>query len=202
MILYSAPASPFGRKVKIAASVLGLSDQMTIKNVDMANPDDTLFSQNPLGKIPALSLDDGTALFDSRVIVEYLDSIATGNKIFLPAGIDRYKDLALNAMADGMMDASILRIYEVRMRPQEGRVQSWVDYQAAKVARGLKMLETNPPSLEDGITIGHISLACLLGYLDFRFNGDWREDHPNLVNWLETFSGLVAAFDKTRPPPG
>lgn len=201
MILLSSPASPFGRKVKIAAHVLGLYDQINVEFSDVNNPDAVLFKQNPLGKIPSLILEDETILFDSRVIIEYLDSISTDKKIFVPGGVDRYKDLTLNALCDGMMDACILRVYEIRKRPPEDRSQSWVDYQAEKVARGLKVLEADAPSIDGGITVGHITMACALGYLDFRFNGDWRPDHPNLVSWLDNFAAQVPGFDKTRPPP-
>ncbi len=201
MILHSSGPSPFGRKVKIAAYHLGLIDRITIENTDVNSPNPGLYDKNPLGKIPALILDGNQVLFDSRVIIEYLDSIATDNRIFIPNGAKRYEDLTLSALADGMMDASILQVYEVRKRPEEDRSQNWLDYQAEKVARSLKALEGNVPGIEDGITIGHISLACALGYLDLRFNGEWRADHPNLVSWLDTFAAKVPGFDKTRPPP-
>jgi len=201
MILHSSGPSPFGRKVKIAAYHLGVMDRINVEQTDVNNPDPDYFDKNPLGKIPALILDDTQVLFDSRVIIEFLDSIATSNKVFKPGGTARFKDLTLGALADGMMDAGILQVYEVRKRPPEDRNQDWLDFQSEKVARSLKALEGDTPSLEDGITIGHISLACALGYLDFRFNGDWRANHPNLVSWLENFAAEVPGFDKTRPPP-
>ena len=200
MILLSAPPSPFGRKVKIAAHHLGLYDQITVEMNNPGEPDETLLNSNPLGKIPALILDDGTVLYDSRVIVEYLDSIATDVKIFPAGGLERYKDLTLSALADGILDAGILQVYEVRMRPEERRHQDWVDRQANKIARSLAVLETDTPSIANGITMGHITLACALGYMDFRFNGDWRADHPKLVSWLDAFAAQVPGFDKTRPP--
>ncbi len=200
MILHSSGPSPFGRKVKIAAYHLGVMDAITIEQTDVNNPDPDFYDTNPLGKIPALVLDDKQVLFDSRVIIEYLDSIATSNRIFIPGGPARFKDLTLSALADGMMDAGILQVYETRKRPPEDRSQDWLDFQAEKVARSLKALEADTPSLEDGITTGHISLACALGYLDFRFNGDWRADHPKLVSWLDSFAAHVPGFDKTRPP--
>jgi len=200
MILLSSPASPYGRKVKIAAHHLGLADRITIEQIDTNSPDARLSGHNPLGKIPALILDDEQVLFDSRVIVEYLDSIATASRIFIPGGNARYKDLTLSALAEGMMDASLLQVYEIRKRPQEDRSQDWLDAQAEKVARSLDALEADIPSLEDGITIGRITLACALGYLDLRFNGDWRTGHPNLVSWLDGFAAEVPGFDKTRPP--
>ncbi len=200
MILLSSPPSPFGRKVKIAAHHLGLYDQITVELANPADADTSLTDHNPLGKIPALILDDGTVLYDSRVIVEYLDSISADVKIFPVDGMERYKDLTLNALADGMLDAGILQVYEVRMRPEQRRHQDWVDRQAAKISRSLSALEADVPSIVDGINMGHITLACALGYLDFRFNGDWRADHPNLVSWLDAFAAQVPGFDKTQPP--
>lgn len=202
MILLSSPASPFGRKIKIAASILGLSDQITMKPTSTQEPDAYFHQVNPLGKIPALVLDDETVLYDSRVIMEYLDSISTGPNIFVKDGIERYKDLTLNALADGMMDASILRVYEGRYRPEEMQVESWLKMQRGKVNRSLDVLEANPPSLAGDITVGRITLACALGYLDFRFEARWRKRYPNLVAWLDAFAAKVPAYDKTKPPAG
>ena len=200
MILLSSPSSPFVRKIRIAASLLGLTDKITMKPTSTQDPDGDFFTHNPLGKIPALVIDDDTVLYDSRVIMEYLNSIGSGTSIFVADGIERYKDLTLNALADGIMDANILRVYEGRYRPEEMQLQSWLEFQGSKVARGLAALENNPPSLDGDITVGCITLACSLGYLDFRFKGEWRESHPNLVSWLDAFAAKVPAFDETRPP--
>jgi len=201
MILHSSAPSPFGRKVKIAAYHLGLMDQLTVEETDVNNPNPDYYRKNPLGKLPALIIEGNQVLFDSRVIVEYLDGLAAENSIFIASGAARFKDLTLSALADGVMEASLLQVYEKRKRPPQERSQDWLDFQAEKVARSLKVLEADTPSLEDGITIGHISLACALGYLDFRFNGDWRASHPNLINWLGSFAAKVPGYDKTRPPP-
>ena len=197
-ILRSSPPSPFGRKVKIAAHIAGLYDQLEQVNADTNDPDDNLRTQNTLGKIPVLVLDDGKALYDSRVIVEWLDQAAGGGTL-IPAGDDRFDALVLQALADGMMDASILIIYEGRFRPEEMRFQKWIDYQRDKVARSLSRLEADPPAFGRSPHIGHITLACALGYLDFRFSGEWRSDHPRLVAWLEDFAQAVPAFAKTDP---
>ena len=196
-ILRSSPPSPFGRKVKIAAHVAGLYDKLDVVNADTNDPDDNLRAQNPLGKIPVLVLDDGTAIYDSRVIVEWFDDESGGRLI--PKGADRIPALVLQALADGMMDASILVVYEARFRPEDIRFQTWTDYQRDKVARSLRQLEAAPPAIADSPHIGHIALACALGYLDFRFEGDWRKDHPRLVEWLESFAGAVPAFAITAP---
>lgn len=197
MILRSSPPSPFGRKVKIAAAVLGLSDRLDVHKADTTDPDDTLRQQNPLGKIPALVLEDGTVLFDSRVIVEYLDHLAGGGRI-IPAGSDRFRVLRLQALADGLMDAALLQIYEVRFRDEANRNPSWVENQRGKVERALAELETNPPPLASPPDIGAIAVACALGYLDLRFEGRWRGSHPGLVAWLDRFAAQVPAFEATR----
>lgn len=198
-ILRSSPASPFGRKVKIAAAIAGLSDQFEVIDADTRDPEDELRSQNPLGKIPVVLLDDGAAIYDSRVIVEWLDEQSGGKLI--PAAPDRIAALVLQALADGIMDAALAIVYEKRYRPEEMRVRSWTDYQREKIDRALAHLETAPPGMNKAPHVGHIALACALGYLDLRLNGEWREAHPRLVEWLDSFDGAVPAFAKTTPPP-
>ena len=198
MILRSSPPSPFGRKVKIAASVLGLSDRITVEVADTNDAGDSLRDQNPLGKIPVLILENGDTIYDSRVIAEYLDDMAGGGKIIPAAGKDRLDALRLQALADGIMDAGILQVYEKRMRPEDKQHQPWIDYQAEKIARAIGHLEAGKVVLHNTPTIGEIALACALGYLDLRFNGDWRASHPQLVKWLDTFAAAVPAFGKTK----
>ncbi len=199
MILRSATASPFGRKVRIAAMLLGLDGRITIEPADAANPADTLRTQNPLGKIPALVLDDGQVLFDSRVILEYLDHLAGGGRIIPSEPKARFAALRLQALADGIMDASILLIYEGRWRDPAKHEPKWVEHQAGKVARGLAALEAAPPTRDATPNVGQIALACALGYQDFRFQGTWRKDHPRLVKYLDDFAAAVPAFAATRP---
>ena len=201
MILRSAAASPFVRKVRIAASILGLDSRITLEPADTTNPSDSVRRQNPLGKIPALVLDDGMVLFDSRVILDYLDHVAGGGRIVPADPKARFAALRLQALADGLMDASILLIYEGRWRPAEKHEQKWVDHQAGKVARALAALEAAPPALDAPPDVGRIALACALGYRDFRFQGSWRKDHPRLVAWLDNFAAKVPAFAATSPPP-
>ncbi len=197
-ILRSSPASPFGRKVKIAADIAGLSGRIEVINADTRDPDDDLRTQNPLGKIPALVLDDGTTIYDSRVIVEWLDEQSGGRLI--PAAPGRIAALVLQALADGIMDAALAVVYEARFRPEDMRLKSWTDYQREKIARALAQLETDPPAMGTAPHVGHIAVACALGYLDLRLNGEWRKTHPRLVAWLDTFDGAVPAFAKTAPP--
>lgn len=196
LVLRSSPASPFGRKVKIVADILGLSDRIEIVPADTTDPADSIRQQNPLGKIPALILEDGRVLFDSRVIAEYLDHLA-GGRLF-SAGERRFDALTRQALADGIMDAAILQVYETRFRSPEKHEPKWLEHQAGKVSRALAAAGATPPSLADGIDIGHIALACALGYLDLRFGGAWRNDHPALVAWLDDFAARVPAFEKTK----
>ena len=182
MILRSAPASPFGRKVRIAASVLGLDGDIQIERADTMDPLDSVRRQNALGKIPVLITEDNTTLFDSRVILEYLDHRAGGGRI-IPAN----------------PQASLLEVYEGRWRSDDRREPKWLEHQAGKVTRALALLEGAPPSLTGIPHVGQVALACALGYRDLRFDGRWRAGHPRLVRWLDEFAAAVPAFDATRP---
>src|SRR5262249_21856230 len=135
MILRSSPASPFVRKVRIAARVLDLERAIALEPAETTNPSDPLRQQNPLGKMPALIIDDGTVLFDSRVILDYLDHRAGGGRIIPVAAPARFAALRLQALADGIMDAGILTIYEGRWRAREHHEPKWLDHQAGKIAR-------------------------------------------------------------------
>ena len=198
MILRNSAPSPFGRKVRIAASLLGLMDQIEIRAADPTDPSDDLREQNPVGKVPTLIGEDGEAYYDSRVILEYLDYRAGGGRIIPRDGAARFEALRLQALCDGLLDASLLLVYEGRFRAPEHHEQKWMAHQAGKVERGLKVLEASPPPLASTPTVGHITLACLLGYRDLRFNGSWRKDHPRLVAWLDRFASQVPAFEQTR----
>ena len=198
MILRSTPPSPFGRKIRLAASVLGLSGDIKVEPADTNDAGDPLRRQNPVGKIPTLVLEDGATLFDSRVILEYLDHRAGGGKIIPNETKARFAALRLQALADGMTDAQILLIYEGRFRPPEHHVKKWTDYQADKIKRGLEALEADPPALDAIPNVGQIALACFLGHRDLRFSGDWRAAHAKLVAWLDRFAAKVPAFAETK----
>jgi glutathione S-transferase len=200
LVLRSLPPSPFGRKVKIAAAILGLSDRIEVVAADTNDPKEELRRQNPLGKIPALVLENGQTLFDSRVIVEYLDALAGGGRI-IPAGFGRFEVLRQQALFDGLMEAAVLQMYEIRWRPEERREPKWVEHQKGKVERALAEAEAALASPASRLHIGHIAQACALGYLDLRFEGRWRADHPRLVAWLADFEKRVPAFEKTRVAP-
>jgi len=201
MILRSSPPSPFGRKVRIAISLLGFDGDVKVEPADPTDSSDSLRRQNPLGKIPALIAEDGNVYYDSRVILEYLDHRAGGGKIVPRDPAERLAALRLQALCDGILDASILTIYEARWRQSEKHEQKWLDYQAGKVSRALGVLEAAPPPLKPAPElpdIGRIALACVLGYRDFRFGGTWRADHPQLVAWLDDFAKRVPAYDATK----
>ena len=187
MILRSSPSSPFGRKVRIAIAVLGFDKDVKIEAADTTDANDSVRRQNPLGKIPVLLAEDGNAYYDSRVILEYLDVAM------------RLAALRLQALCDGILDASILTVYESRWRKPETHDAKWLEHQAGKVMRGLATLEAAPPRLDATPDIGQITLACVLGYRDFRFAGDWRSAHPKLVAWLDDFAARVPAFAATKP---
>src|SRR5690606_34783629 len=138
-------------------------------------------------------------LFDSRVILEYLDHRAGGGRIVPKEPTARFAALRLQALADGILDAAILQVYEGRWRPQEKHEPKWLDHQAGKVQRALAALEADPPGLGTPPDVGQISLACTLSYLDLRFDGAWRAEHPKLAAWLERFVAAVPALAETAP---
>jgi glutathione S-transferase len=198
MILRNSPASPFGRKVRIVIKLLDFDKDIEIRAADTSDPNDDLRQQNALGKIPTLIGEDGIAYFDSRVIVEYLDTRAGGGRIIPREGKSRFEVLRLQALCDGICDALLLQVYEKRFREPERHEQKWVSLQAGKVERGLKTLEASPPAIDKVPTVGQIALACMLGYGDLRFEGKWRNGYPKLVAWLDKFAAQVPAFEETR----
>jgi glutathione S-transferase len=199
LVLRSSTTSPFARKIRIAIAILGLADEIKIENADTLDPSDSVRRQNPLGKIPTLVFDDGETLFDSRTILEYLDARAGGGRILPRADRPRFEALREQALADGFLDAGVLRVYEGRFRAAEKHEPKWLEHQAGKMSRALAAFEASPPALAPMIHVGHIALACALGYVDFRFGTDWRETHPKLVRWLDEFAKKVPAFAETAP---
>jgi glutathione S-transferase len=199
MILRSSPSSPFVRKVRIAIALLGFDKDVTVERADTTDPSDSLRKINPLGKIPVLILEDGSAVYDSRVILDYLDDRAGGGKIVPRQPKERLAALRLQALCDGILDASVLTIYEARYRKPEMHEPKWLELQAGKVARALGILEAAPPPIDAMPDVGQIALACAIGYRDFRFGGSWRGEYPRLVAWLDNFAARVPAFAATKP---
>lgn len=186
MKLWYSPASPFARKVRISAIELGLADR--IEPVEIAvlpsKPNVDLARENPLIKVPALKAEDGAVLYDSRVICEYLDSLAGGGRLFPATGRSRWAALTRQALGDGVMDAGILRRYELVLRPAALRWDEWLAGQQAKIDHALDAADKDAGRWGDAFDIGHITIACALGWLDFRFGDfNWRERRPALAAW-------------------
>ena len=179
-LLYS-PLSPFARKVILAARELGLDLALEAVMVTPVNPDDQVSAANPLGKIPVLVLDDGAAIYDSRVIVDYFDGL--GDRSLAPrAGLARARVLTELAAADGLTDAALLLRYEGALRPEPLRWADWIAGQLGKIRRALDVFEASDRCAGDDLTIADIALACGLGYLDFRLpQEDWRATRPKLA---------------------
>jgi len=190
MKLFYSPASPYARKVLVLAHETGLIDRIAV-TAATASPTGSaaeVAAHNPLGKIPALVLEDGTALYDSRVICEYLDGLSDGPHLF-PAGEARWDALTRQALADGLLDAALLTRYERVLRPEERRWETWESGQIGKITAALDRFEAvvaDMPVLD----IGTVAMACALGYLDLRFPDlAWREGRPALAAWFAVVEG-------------
>lgn len=188
MQLHHNGISPYVRKVMVLANETGLVARIALVDRMMTpvDPDAALCADNPLGKIPCLVTDDGMALYDSRVICAYLDSLHHGPRMVPPAGAAHWTALRREALADGILDAAVNVRYETFLRPQDLRWGSWIDGQKKKVSRSLDVLGTQEL---DGVDIGTIAVGCALGYLDFRYaDDDWRSSRPRLAAWYEGFA--------------
>ena len=176
--------SPFVRKVLVTAIETGQDSEIERVQTNTADPE--LAACNPLNKIPALTLEDGSVLIDSAVICEFLDH-RKGAKLF-PRNSTRWPVLSLMALCDGMMDAAILRRYET-LRPEALRSSEWDQRQKGKVWNSLAELERQAARFGDRVDIGTLTAAIMLDYLDFRFAHEpWRDAHPNLAKWHRAFS--------------
>ena len=186
LILRYSTTSPFVRKVSATIIECGLENQVERQMTNPWAADTDLPSTNPLGKVPALTLENGEVLFDSPVICEFLDSLGTTPRLFPAGGIERWTALRQQALGDGILDAGVGRILESRRAP-ELQSAPVSDRFAAAVERSLDTLEARADELADGFTIGQLTVACALEYLDFRFSADnWRSGRPELTKWLES----------------
>jgi len=188
MRLWFNPASPFARKVRVVVRETGLTGRIEELNtvVSPIKPNAELARENPLVKIPALATPDLGTLYDSAVICEYLDSLHHGTPLFPDRGPERWRALRLQALGDGMLEASVLMRYEGAVRPEPLQWGDWTAGQLAKVRGGLDALEQECPGWGERFAIGQIAAACVLGYLDFRFPREaWRESRPTLARWYE-----------------
>jgi glutathione S-transferase len=200
MRLYSAPASPFGRKVKMTVIIKGLGDRIESVHADTRGAQNAeLAAANPLQKIPALVLEDGTQVYDSKVICECLDGMALEPVLLPPPGMARIRCLTRGALADGIAEAALLMVYEERYRPADKRVPDWLARQQLKVAGGLDAAEAGVQPFSGAPDYGDVALAAALGYLDLRLGLGWRATRPKLVAWLDAFAKAVPAYDMTQP---
>ncbi|MCH7417617.1 glutathione S-transferase [Pseudomonas mosselii] len=187
MILFHSPLSPFVRKVMIVLHETGQLDRVTVQGVNISpvNGDAQLIQGNPIGKIPALRLDDGSVLHDSRVICEYLDSQHVGLPLIPREGSARWRRLTLASQADAIMDAAVATRYETFLRPVDKQWDGWVQAQGEKIRRSLASLEREHlAEIASGFDIAAIGAACALGYLDLRQpEFDWRGLYPGLAAW-------------------
>lgn len=188
MKLYGTHTSPYVRKVRIVLAEKKLEYNFVLE--DVSAPDTKIQEINPLGKVPCLAMEDGSALYDSRVIVEYLDTLTPVGKLLPPSGRERAEVKCWEALADGVMDAAVLVRLEQTKRPAGQQSAQWIDHQMGKVRSGLdamsKKLDNKPFCNGNQYSLADISVGTALGWLDFRFpQVEWRETYPNLAKLYE-----------------
>lgn len=197
-LIYAKP-SPYSRKVRVTALEKGLADRVEEIIASPMEDPAVLLAANPLGKVPALRLDDGQCLYDSWVICEYLDSLAPTPRL-IPDGVERFAVLRRAALADGVLDAAVTARLEL-LRPEAIRWAPWTDRQRRAIERGLAVMEQDVAALGTALTLAHIEFAVTLEYLDFRLPDlAWRAGHPALAAWLGEFSQRPSML-ATAPQP-
>lgn len=198
MKLYYSPTSPYVRKVNVCAIELGIDEKLERIVTNPWVSDAALLADNPLSKVPTMVTDDGKVLYDSPVICEYLDTVYGNHKLIPVDQEERWIALRLQALGDGILDAAVLRFLE-RKRPDSQHSSDWDEMQQNSIQRGLIYLEGQVNKWDSEVTIGQITIACALGYLDFRFAEDnWRQKHGYLANWFTDFSER-SSVQKTQP---
>jgi glutathione S-transferase len=200
MKIFYAAASPFVRKCLVVAHELGVREQVELvpTNAHPIHRSAAIVAYNPLGKMPTLLVEDGTVLYASRVICEYLNSRA-GGALIPPEGPQRWQALVDQSLGDGIMDAAILVRYEQAVRPESLRWPEWIAGQLEKVHSGLAQLEGRAASFQPRVDIGTIAIGCALGYLDLRFASlSWRERCPAAAAWFASFDERTS-MSATRP---
>lgn len=200
MKLYWSPASPYARKVRVVAHERALTGKIEEEVVDAFADPDILLATNPLGKVPALLLDDGTGLYDSPVICAYLDghAYATGPDLIPAHGSSRWRVLRAEALADGALDLALGLTLE-RRKPEAERSPTTAARWRGQLERAVRAIADEEPNLPGELSLGHIGFACALGYLDFRHPDlAWRKDHSKLATWYETIASRPG-FTATAP---
>ena len=201
MKLFHSHASPFVRKVMVAAHELGLAEGLALlpTSVHPVNRDGNVLAHHPLAQAPTLIDDEGQGIADSRVICEMLDARA-GNRLFPTEGAARWRALNEQSAADGILDAALLIRYELTARPGSERSAAWIAGQTAKIESTLAWFEERAAGLGERLDIGTITLGCALGYLDLRFSDlRWRDGRPALAEWYAVVSQRPSML-ATRPP--
>ncbi len=201
MKLIGSLTSPYVRKVRIVMAEKKLDHTLILE--DVWAPDSTIQQSNPLGKVPCLLMEDGLVMYDSRVIVEYLDTLTPVGKLIPANGRERAEVKCWEALADGFMDAAILIRLEKNQRTEALQSAAWMDRQMKKVSAGLKAMSEglgeSPFCTGNHLTLADISVACAVGWLSFRFPEiDWRGDYPNLAKLFDKLSERPS-FKDTLP---
>ena len=202
MKLRHADASPYARKVRVLVREAGLLArvQETQTVTTPVRTADVLWTENPSGRIPVLILDDGAALFDSRVITRYLDTLHERAKFYPETAPECWQVMRQEAMAEGLMDSAVNTRYEMALRPEALRWKDWIQAQIGKIKNTLDAMERECRGFDDRVTMARIAFGAALGYLDFRFADlGWRAARPALAAWYEGFSKRPSMLE-TRPP--
>lgn len=200
MLLRHSPTSPFVRKVMVLLHETGLNGRVTLETVDGWAEPAALTGDNPLSMVPTLVLDDGSSLYDSGVICDYLDRLHPGERLIPPQGDARWQVLREQALADGMLECAVLIFVELMRRPEDKRWDWWLALKRRAITRSLDMLEQQAERLSGRVDLGSISIAVALGYLDFRGAvADWRDGRPRLAGWFAGFSSRPS-MTATAPP--
>ena len=196
MKLYYTKASPYARKVRMAAIEKGISNQIKLVEVVLAEKPQELLDANPLGKIPALITNEGLAIYDSPVICEYIEKLSPKPKL-IPGGKKRFEILTICALADGMMDSAVGAVMETR-RPQEKQSDDAIKKHKTDIVRSVEALNKLVKRFKK-INMASIAVAAAIAYLDFRHADiDWRKKNKKLAAWFLEFSGRES-FDRTKP---
>lgn len=199
MKLYGSKTSPYVRKVRVQALEGGYWDKLEFVELSTTPIDPAAAIANPIKKVPTLELDDGSILYDSPVVCEYLDA-TIGGGAFPASGDARWMALGLQALGDGLLDAALLARYETSLRPAEFLWSDWERAQMSKVDGALVELDSQASIFGERVDIGTITAACALGYLDFRYaDKDWRGAYPSAASWYAAFSARPSMME-TVPP--
>lgn len=191
MKLIGSLTSPYVRKVRVVMAEKKLDYELVLENV--WTPETTIQQSNPLGKVPCLIMEDGGAMFDSRVIVEYLDTLTPVGKLIPPNGRERAEVKCWEALADGVLDAAVLVRLERTLRAETQQSPEWIKRQLEKVDAGLKAMSTGLKDTAfcsgNHYTLADVAVGCALGWLSFRFpENDWRNSYPNLSKLFDKLS--------------